>query len=323
MRGLHASQAAGFALFEVYALSIVGDCYRKMGSAAQAIPYLDKALALSLPLESKATESMILFDLGQTYRDMQRPDLAVEFLQQGLALADSIDARNESFNAHLLLSEVYAELGDPVQALDHFKQYHALKELVHGEKADERLKVLQVAHDTETARKEAEIARLRAAQLEQEIVERKITEIALQEAREQLEQQVALRTAELSDTVVLLQREIEECERAETEIQQLVATLEQRVAARTDELATFFGLTLLAGQADNPHEVFLQALPRITEVTQSRAICIHLFDLAVVEACFGLDGIDLRFDSRTRGWAVDDGEGLHHSLEICFGAGAH
>jgi signal transduction histidine kinase len=225
-----------------------------------------------------ATESMILFDLGQTYRDMQRLDQAVEVLQRALALADSINAKSESFNAHLLLAEIYGELDNPVQALDHYKQFHALKELVHGEKADERLKVLQVAHDTETARKEAEISLLRTVQLEQEIAERTIAERTMQEASARLEQQVDLRTAELRDTVVLLQREIEDRQRAEAEIQQLVATLEQRVAARTDELATFFDLTLLAGQADNPNEVFVQALPRITEVTQSRAICIHLFD---------------------------------------------
>ena len=278
MRGLRASQAAGFALFEVYALSITGDCYRKMGSTAQALPYLEQALTLSRPFESKTIEEMILFDLGQAHHDMQQLDLALEFLRQSLALADSIDARSESFNAHLLLSEIYAEQGAPVRAFEHFKQYHALKELVYGEKADERLKVLQVAYDTKTARKEAEIARLRAMQLEQEIVEHKQKELVLQEVREQLEQQVALRTAELRDSVVLLQHEIEERERAEAEIQQLVATLEQRVAARTDELATFFDLTLLAGQADSPNEVFVQALPRITEVTQSRAICIHLFD---------------------------------------------
>ena len=103
-------------------------------------------------------------------------------------------------------------------------------------------------------------------------------EKVLQEARDDLEQLVRIRTSELSDNVALLQQEIAERRRAEAEIQQMVETLEQRVAVRTEELATFFDLTLLAGQAANLADVFEQVLPRIIEVTRSRAICIHLLD---------------------------------------------
>ena len=50
------------------------------------------------------------------------------------------------------------------------------------------------------------------------------------------------------------------------------------MAERTDELATFFDLTLLAGQAADLSDIFEQVLTRIMEVTRSRALCIHLFD---------------------------------------------
>ncbi|MCB0212907.1 MAG: PAS domain-containing protein, partial [Anaerolineae bacterium] len=103
-------------------------------------------------------------------------------------------------------------------------------------------------------------------------------EAKLHTLNDQLEQQVKLRTTELSDTVGLLQQEIVERERAEAEIQQMVETLEQRVAARTEELATFFDLTVLAGQATHLNDVFEQALPRIVELTRSRAISVHLFE---------------------------------------------
>ena len=63
---------------------------------------------------------------------------------------------------------------------------------------------------------------------------------------------------------------------AHTETQRVLASLDQRVAARTEELAAFFDLTVLAGQATNFNNVFQQAIPRILEVTRSRAICIHL-----------------------------------------------
>jgi signal transduction histidine kinase len=157
-------------------------------------------------------------------------------------------------------------MGDTAQALAHFKQHQALKESVAGEKVEQRLQVLQIAHDTATARQEAERARLRS--------------VELSALNEQLEQQVATRTAELTATVAQLQQEISVRERAEAEIRQFAATLEQRVAERTDELATFFDLTLLAGQATDLHDIFAQVLTRIMEVTRSRALCIHLLDAA-------------------------------------------
>ena len=86
------------------------------------------------------------------------------------------------------------------------------------------------------------------------------------------------RTAELRDTVDLLRSEIGERERAEAEIQEMMVSLEQRLAARTEELAAFFDLILLAGQGVNLPDIFEQALPRIIEVTHSRAVCIHLLD---------------------------------------------
>ena len=58
----------------------------------------------------------------------------------------------------------------------------------------------------------------------------------------------------------------------------LLNTLERRVAARTDELATFFDLTLLTSQAGKLTDLIENAMPRILEVTRSRAICIHLID---------------------------------------------
>ncbi|MBP1465061.1 hypothetical protein EYB53_005010 [Candidatus Chloroploca sp. M-50] len=55
-----------------------------------------------------------------------------------------------------------------------------MKELVAGEKADHRLKVLQVIHDTEAAKREASALRLRADELQYEIGERKRAETHLQ-----------------------------------------------------------------------------------------------------------------------------------------------
>ncbi|MFN8475140.1 MAG: tetratricopeptide repeat protein [Anaerolineae bacterium] len=256
-QGLRIAQDVGYELFEVHARDILGRLSLTLGDPISAIGYLEDALALSDAMDSKGTSSLVLSHMGEAYRLMGQLDRAVACLEKSVATAEAIEARAELLEALLRLSEVYEQQGSLAQAFAHFKQYEAVKERVLKEKADQRLQVLQVAYDTEGAKKEAEI---------------------LQKANERLEQEVRSRTVELSDTVALLQSEIAERERAEAEIRQLVATLEQRVAARTDELATFFDLTLLAGQAGQLSEAFAQVLPRILDVMRSQAISICLFD---------------------------------------------
>ena len=278
LRGLRVSQEAGFELFEVHALDLIGKSYLKLGNSSQAIHCLEQALALARRLDAKVTEALILLNIGETYRELHQPDRALDYLKQSVIAAQSVDEKSDLVQAHLLLSQVYEEQGEHALALAHLKQHNSVRELVLGEEAEKRMRVLQVTHDTETARKEAEILHLKTQQLEQEIGEQRKVEKALQTAHDDLEHQVQLRTSELSDAVVLLQREIAERERAEAEIQHMVRTLEQRVADRTEELTAFFDLILLAGQGVGLSEIFEQVLPRVIEVTRSEAVGIDLLD---------------------------------------------
>ncbi len=95
-----------------------------------------------------------------------------------------VQALNSSKYIHLilLLTEIFQGGGDLDRALFHFKEYHSIKETIFNDKADQRLKVLKVLHDTETSRKEAEILRLRTVELTQEISEREQAEALLRES---------------------------------------------------------------------------------------------------------------------------------------------
>lgn len=177
--GLKVSRAAGFELFEVYAFDFMGKSQLKLGHIRSALDNFEEALSLSRKIESKVTESLILLNLGQAYRELQEFDLALDYVQQSIATAQAINANSELFRGHLLLSEIYEQRGDFAQALHHFKQHQAFKELVLGEKADQRLKVLQVVHDTEAAKKEAEIHRVHNEELKWEIAERQRREVQL------------------------------------------------------------------------------------------------------------------------------------------------
>ncbi|NCC33689.1 MAG: tetratricopeptide repeat protein, partial [Chloroflexia bacterium] len=180
LQGLRVVRAADFATFESYALDFLGKTRLKLGDHAAGLAYLQQALSVSRRIGSQVTEALNLLTLGQASCEIGQCEQALDYLWQSIAIAEAIQAKPELLAAHLALSELYERQGDLGRALAHHKQYHALKELVAGEKADRRLKVLQVIHDTEAAKREASALRLRADELQYEIGERKLAETHLQ-----------------------------------------------------------------------------------------------------------------------------------------------
>jgi signal transduction histidine kinase len=275
LRALDVSQRAGYELFEAHALHLIGRAHTHLGHHVQARAMLEQGLQVTRRLGARVTEASLLYGVAETYLAVEDLDGASNYLQQCLDTAEAVDEKTHQVRAHLLLSQVCERKGDLWQALTHLQKHIALNEIVFGENANQRFRVLQVTHDVETARKEAEIVQLESRQLQQEIAEQRKVESALQAARDDLERQVEARTAELSDTVLRLKKEVAERERAEAEIHQVVNSLELRVASRTEELAALFDLTLLAGQATTLDVIFEKSLPRIIEVMRSDAICVH------------------------------------------------
>ncbi|MEZ4519152.1 MAG: tetratricopeptide repeat protein [Chloroflexota bacterium] len=169
--GLQISRQAGFELFEVHSMHYLGQIYLEQGDTSQAIDYLQRGLTLATKVGSQVVETLILLSIGEAYRRMHQSDQALVYGHEAMALAESIDAKSELAECHLLLSEINEEQGEFEQALSHQKKRYELNEVMLGEKANRRLQVLKVAHDTETAKKEAEIAHLRTVELQQEIAE--------------------------------------------------------------------------------------------------------------------------------------------------------
>ncbi|MCA9952627.1 MAG: hypothetical protein KDE48_23420, partial [Anaerolineales bacterium] len=179
-RGLHKSRELGNKQFEMRAHGWLGQYYLGINDKAKTISHLEKALELSRKREAKVFEVLSLINMGQAYREFHQFDQAIEVLNLAEMIGQAISLKLNLFKCHLLQSEIYEELGDSTQALHYYKQYHAVKELVFNGNADQRLKMLQVVHETETAKKEAEIAHLKTIDLQQEIAERKQVELQLQ-----------------------------------------------------------------------------------------------------------------------------------------------
>ncbi|MEO7398372.1 MAG: HD domain-containing phosphohydrolase [Ilumatobacteraceae bacterium] len=83
-----------------------------------------------------------------------------------LDVARRSNIRPSELKAHELLARVYKQLGRHEEALAHQESRFELHQDLFNQGTDLRIKTLQIAHDTEHARQQAEILRLRTSELE-------------------------------------------------------------------------------------------------------------------------------------------------------------
>jgi class 3 adenylate cyclase len=92
-------------------------------------------------------------------------DQALPYLNRALAMAESIDAKPRIYRVHQLLAEVYELMGNPARALWHFKAFYRVREQVTGDEHNLRFKALKSSFDAEQSANAAEIARLKNVEL--------------------------------------------------------------------------------------------------------------------------------------------------------------
>ena len=98
---------------------------------------------------------------------------AEDYLLRAVGLAKRLGRLDEQAACHRSLSVIYERQGQLDRALLQYKIFHELNEKVIGDQAARRLAVLQTKYEVETARRESELYRLRARELEQEIDDQK------------------------------------------------------------------------------------------------------------------------------------------------------
>jgi signal transduction histidine kinase len=159
-------------LGQARALNSLGDVHRALGDHEQALEYYSASARLSKQIGHYYEVVESLLRIGEVHHQRGETELALSNLQQALAVATEIRALREQFHCHRALADVYKGIPDFEAALRHHEQYHALREKVFGELADQRLRSLEVAHRVETVRKEAEVYQLRNVALQREIAAR-------------------------------------------------------------------------------------------------------------------------------------------------------
>jgi signal transduction histidine kinase len=177
----------------------VGEVYQALRDDSHALTCYRKALQISQEMGLRYEAAWVLQKIGGVYLDRGQPDKALSYIQQALRIGQEINSRQRLLESHQVLARIYRETGDLEKALAHLEQSYTLKEELFSEEADERAKRLEVMHQVETARKEAEISQLRNVDLEREITERKQAEEALQITNAQLQLEIEERERLIAD----------------------------------------------------------------------------------------------------------------------------
>ncbi len=142
-----------------YILPSVGDIRLALGDYDLALACFQEGLTVSQAIQNNNYACSNLRGLAQVYRQRGDLDAALATLQEALRLAGQQSSPRELSLVHEQLSSLYEQRGDLDRALEHHRTFFQLQKQLLSIRADQRLKGLQVLHDLELARIEAESER--------------------------------------------------------------------------------------------------------------------------------------------------------------------
>jgi signal transduction histidine kinase len=191
LQALKLAMETNFPAAIVTVTGTVAEACLAMADYDQASHYLQQYLAAAQSTGSKRDETWALLLLGETSTKQRNAASALSYLSQALEIARPVGLRSEEARCHELLCEVHEQQGHYEQALAEFRLFYQAKETIFNDSSAQRIANLQVLHQVETAKRDAEINHLKTVELQREIEERKKIE-------SELEHRVAVRTLELS-----------------------------------------------------------------------------------------------------------------------------
>lgn len=153
-------------------LANLGAAYSGLGDQSQADKCFDEALNLLASkdqpgLEIPTTQIIMVHTIRGAVALQQGNDQAAEAdYAEALALSQLNSLAPSEIEAHEALSKICRRSGRFEEALDHQDARFEINNSLFNQGADLRIKTLQIAHDTERSRQQAEILRLRTTELE-------------------------------------------------------------------------------------------------------------------------------------------------------------
>jgi signal transduction histidine kinase/DNA-binding response OmpR family regulator len=139
------------------------------GDAAAATQYSEQAVAVARAIHSQEDELAALIQLSHVYRHASTSHPLSESLAPLLAalgVAERIGHRSQLPNIHRALSETYSKHGAFEKALDHYRHFYQHERTLFNEASDKKLKEIQVSHQVERTKRDAEMEKQKLMELD-------------------------------------------------------------------------------------------------------------------------------------------------------------
>ena len=179
-------------LIQVNVLTQMGHEYLRVEDVDQAETCFRQSLELSRTSGIKGEEAGALVGLGKVFMRREEYPQSRHMFEQAQQISELLEDKRLLMECHYGLWQIYQTLGDYQNALQRCEKYYRIHQLIADRVNDQKILTLEVAYRTDTAQKEAEIARLKNVELEKEIAERKRIEKALRQREEQYRRLAAI-----------------------------------------------------------------------------------------------------------------------------------
>jgi diguanylate cyclase (GGDEF)-like protein len=157
-----------------------GNIYLRLDNHAAARKMFKHALDVTREHHYRADLGKALLAMGKLEAQDGNIPAALKCLEEALGLSSETESVLLMQDCCRTLSGVYEQAGDMAQALDHYKQFHAASEKIFNEDADKRIKNIQVLHQMDTIRHEADTFYMQTVELKEEIEEQRRVQTVLE-----------------------------------------------------------------------------------------------------------------------------------------------
>lgn len=160
-------------LGEARVYNTLGEISLSIGDLAQALNFQQLTAEVSQQTGQRSEYALALNKIGAIYLQDGKIELALENLTQAMEIAYQNGTQKILSDIHFNLSTAYKISGDYRAALEHFEKYYILQKKIFDSDSDRRLKTIEIVHQVESARKNAEIYELRNGELQKVIEDQK------------------------------------------------------------------------------------------------------------------------------------------------------
>jgi diguanylate cyclase (GGDEF)-like protein len=188
MAGLALFNQLGTSVGKMETLHSLGAIHFALRNFDLAMAFLQDGLELSRQNNSQLLELSYIIEINRIRQERNELDQAETELLQALQTAEKINSLTNISRIHELLVEIYRKKQDYRLALEHFEDFHATYKKIFNDKSDRRIKNLEILHQVEITRKQADLYReMAGTDFLTNLVNRRrfleIAEIAFQRAR--------------------------------------------------------------------------------------------------------------------------------------------